>query len=117
MSRRSRRHPRISRKAAAGLALVEALAAHLGAEVEEVVKAAVQPANAPRDARRRFTVAQRAAVLSRDGATCFYCAAPLSPAAWDCDHVVPWTRGGRTVESNAVAACAACNRSKGAKVH
>lgn len=116
MSRR-RRYSRISRKAAAGLSLVEALAAHLGESVEATVKAAVQPANAPRDARRRFTTAQRGVVFTRDGGTCFYCGCALPPSGWDCDHVVPWTRGGRTAVENGVAACSACNRSKGARVN
>ena len=53
----------------------------------------------------------RVAIFARYGGTCAYC----SEAATHLDHVVPLSRGGDDVESNALPACAPCNLSKGAK--
>lgn len=50
----------------------------------------------------------RHAVLERDGYRCRYCGGPASTV----DHVVPVFRGGSDDESNLVAACVTCHRSK-----
>jgi 5-methylcytosine-specific restriction endonuclease McrA len=52
----------------------------------------------------------RQAVLKRDGYRCRYCGAPATTV----DHVVPRSRGGSDDPTNLVAACARCNRAKGA---
>ena len=63
----------------------------------------------PRDIhRRRIT---RKAVLARDGWTCQYCGSRKSRLT--VDHVIPRSRGGKSVWENIVAACASCNRRKG----
>ncbi len=49
----------------------------------------------------------------RDGFRCQYCG---SEGELTFDHVVPRSRGGRTVWKNVVAACAACNLAKGDKL-
>jgi 5-methylcytosine-specific restriction endonuclease McrA len=63
----------------------------------------------PREAhRRRIT---RRAVLARDAWTCQYCGSRKSGLT--VDHVIPRSRGGKSVWENIVAACASCNRRKG----
>ncbi|MFN8160386.1 MAG: HNH endonuclease [Solirubrobacterales bacterium] len=63
----------------------------------------------PRDAhRRRIT---RRAVLARDSWTCQYCG--TSAPGLTVDHVIPRSRGGKSVWENIVASCAPCNRRKG----
>ncbi|GHS89721.1 hypothetical protein AGMMS50218_16640 [Actinomycetota bacterium] len=73
-----------------------------------------------RDPLRWFTPAQRAAGRSRAGGRCEY------PARWtpwrrcparavECDHFVPWSRGGATTVKNLVAACRWHNQAKGAR--
>jgi len=44
-----------------------------------------------------------------DNPTCVYC----GDRATQVDHVLPWSRGGRTTVDNGVPACASCNASKG----
>lgn len=55
----------------------------------------------------------RVAVFARDGNACRYCGA--ADVRLECDHVVPLSRGGKSVIWNLVTACVPCNRSKGAK--
>lgn len=67
---------------------------------------------AENEARRREESAwpaTRRAVLRRDGYACFYCGAENS---FQCDHVVPRSKGGRSVAENLVASCKTCNSSK-----
>jgi hypothetical protein len=58
----------------------------------------------------------RARVLLRDHSTCQMCGA--SPAkdpqtVLHVDHIVPWSKGGETVEANLRTLCAACNVGRG----
>jgi 5-methylcytosine-specific restriction endonuclease McrA len=43
---------------------------------------------------------------------CHYCEKNFNPDALTMDHVVPLSRGGRSVKSNVVPSCLACNRKK-----
>ena len=63
----------------------------------------------PREAHRRKIT--RRAVLARDSWTCQYCGSTKSGLT--VDHVIPRSRGGKSVWENIVAACATCNRRKG----
>ena len=63
----------------------------------------------PREAHRRKIT--RRAVLARDSWTCQYCGSRKSGLT--VDHVIPRSRGGKSVWENIVAACASCNRRKG----
>lgn len=49
-------------------------------------------------------------IITRDGGICRYCGSCAEPM--QCDHVVPFTRGGTNDDTNLVAACSDCNRSK-----
>lgn len=52
-------------------------------------------------------------VFIRDGHTCQYCGKKLSAADLTLDHVIPSSRGGKSVWENVVAACEPCNHRKG----
>lgn len=65
--------------------------------------------------RKRKIRFSRRHVLIRDGFRCQYCGAKLPAEKLTLDHVLPKARGGRTTWENLVAACAPCNRKKGAK--
>ena len=56
---------------------------------------------------------QRAQVLLRDGATCRMCGArPENGARLHVDHIVPWSKGGKTVLENLQILCERCNIGK-----
>ena len=63
----------------------------------------------PRDAHGRKIT--RKAVLARDAWTCQYCG--TRKPGLTVDHVIPRSRGGKSVWENIVASCATCNRRKG----
>jgi len=65
--------------------------------------------------RLGFVRCTRKNVLLRDGYQCQYCGVKCRPGAISIDHVMPRSRGGKTVWHNIVAACHACNRKKGSK--
>ena len=58
---------------------------------------------------RRAVPLTRRAIFARDGGRCVYCDAP----ATSIDHVIPRSRGGRTLWTNVVTACGSCNLIKG----
>lgn len=55
----------------------------------------------------------RSTIFLRDGHRCFYCGDDDGP--FECDHVIPVSRGGATDLGNMVVACRTCNRSKSSK--
>ncbi|MFF1254637.1 HNH endonuclease [Pseudarthrobacter sp. NPDC058329] len=72
-----------------------------------------------RDPVRRFTRQQRREGIARSGGQCEMeagfgrrCSRPAEHG----DHFYPWSKGGSTSIQNFVAACARCNRAKGAKI-
>ena len=56
--------------------------------------------------------ALRTYVFRRDDFTCQYCG--VRGGALECDHIVPFSRGGPSHPSNLATACMPCNRAKGA---
>jgi 5-methylcytosine-specific restriction endonuclease McrA len=52
----------------------------------------------------------RLKIFARDGFCCTYCGGIEGP--FECDHVVPTSRGGSNDESNLTTACKPCNASK-----
>lgn len=56
----------------------------------------------------------RARVFARDGLVCAYCGTEDGP--FECDHVVPVSRGGGHDLSNLAVACKPCNSSKGGRL-
>ena len=68
---------------------------------------------------RDIRIGLRYAVLKRDNFKCVLCGA--SPATDPCcklhvDHIVAWSRGGRTIISNLRTLCEPCNLGKGAQL-
>ena len=55
-------------------------------------------------------------LLRRDRHTCAYCGGVFSDDVLQCEHIVPQSRGGATSWTNLVAACAACNGYKAARL-
>lgn len=51
----------------------------------------------------------RLKILERDGHTCYWCGQP----GHTMDHVIPWSRGGRTTMNNCICACEECNGARG----
>lgn len=51
----------------------------------------------------------RLKVLSRDRYTCYWCGQP----GFTMDHVIPWSKGGRTTMTNCICACEECNGQRG----
>jgi hypothetical protein len=64
-------------------------------------------------ARRIATKSLRTKVFKRDGAKCAYCGDTSGP--FELDHILPYSRGGKTSLVNLTVSCAPCNRSKGDK--
>jgi len=62
--------------------------------------------------RARATLSRRA-VFIRDGFECQYCAEGFPTQDLTFDHVIPRSRGGRTIWENVVTACGECNLDKG----
>jgi 5-methylcytosine-specific restriction endonuclease McrA len=81
---------------------------HMTMERPDVIRL-VSYVRIPREAHRRKIT--RRAVLARDSWTCQYCGSRKSGLT--VDHVIPRSRGGKSVWENIVAACASCNRRKG----
>lgn len=52
-------------------------------------------------------------VYVRDDCSCAYCGSRLAVSQFTYDHVLPRSRGGRTVWENIVTACVPCNSRKG----
>ncbi len=71
-----------------------------------------------KDNQRGFTHIQKLAIFRRDKGICqlkMKCdGIKLTWDDWHCDHVVPWSKGGKTTVQNGQVACSACNLSKGA---
>lgn len=64
----------------------------------------------PMSRRPAFT---RFNVFLRDGFCCQYCGGRFNAEELTFDHVIPRSRGGRTLWENVVTACAPCNLQKG----
>jgi len=69
-----------------------------------------------RRTRREISDRQRFRTLVRDGFRCKSCgASPLSKPGTELhvDHILPWSKGGETVDQNLETKCAQCNLGKG----
>jgi uncharacterized protein DUF262/HNH endonuclease len=70
-----------------------------------------------KDDQRLFSREQRLAIFRRDSGHCqvkLKCAGVKCEwDAWEADHRVAWSKGGKTIVSNGQVACLACNSAKG----
>lgn len=53
----------------------------------------------------------RLKVLERDKYICYWCSSP----GFTIDHIIPWSKGGRTNLANCICACEKCNGARGDK--
>ena len=67
----------------------------------------------PANRRPAFT---RFNVFLRDRFTCQYCGLGFPTHELTFDHIIPRSRGGRTVWANVVTACGTCNLAKGSRL-
>jgi 5-methylcytosine-specific restriction endonuclease McrA len=63
--------------------------------------------------RRQNRVTNRHRILARDHYRCQYCGRRGTAFELTLDHILPKSRGGRTLAENLVASCLACNNRKG----
>ena len=61
---------------------------------------------------RAFTAMQRIELFSRSGGHCQSCSAPITLTDFHADHVIPWSKGGKTTLANGQALCRTCNLTK-----
>jgi hypothetical protein len=99
---------------AALLAFVDYLAGNTG-QTSAIVPPSVQVGSVGKRTPRDVNWRLRAKVLVRDSCFCKMCGA--SPAkdpevVLHVDHIVPWSKGGETVEENLQTLCAPCNIGK-----
>ncbi|HDY69031.1 MAG TPA: DUF262 domain-containing protein [Candidatus Scalindua sp.] len=75
------------------------------------------PSLSRKDNQRDFTHVQKLTIFRRDKGICqlhIKCdGGKLIWDDWQCDHIVPWSKGGKTTVENGQVACAACNSAKG----
>lgn len=73
-----------------------------------------------KDNQRLFSHEQRLAIFRRDKGICrakLKCeGVKCEWDAWEADHIVPWSKGGKTVVSNGQVACVPCNSAKSASI-
>ena len=65
--------------------------------------------------RKKVVKFSRSNVYDRDGGKCQYCKTKVHLHSYTYDHVVPKSRGGKTVWDNIVVSCIACNQKKGCR--
>ena len=69
-----------------------------------------------KDNQREFTYVQKLAIFRRDKGICqlhIKCdSIKLIWDDWHCDHILPWSKGGKTTVENGQVSCATCNLSK-----
>lgn len=66
--------------------------------------------------RKRDIKFSRQNLYARDKYRCQYCGDKLPPKELTCDHVIPRSRGGKTMWTNIVTCCRPCNRKKGGRM-
>lgn len=64
---------------------------------------------------RVFSDTQKRTMFERQGGICMFCEDPFSLAEMDGDHVIPWSKGGKTDLSNGQMLCRKCNLKKSNK--
>lgn len=66
----------------------------------------------PKDDTRAFTKGERYIVWRRDGEVCKACGQSVTFKEMHADHIIPHSKGGQTILSNAQCLCATCNQKK-----
>lgn len=66
--------------------------------------------------RALITPELRLKIMKRDSYTCQICHKLCTPNEIEIDHIIPVSKGGKSIESNLQVLCASCNRKKGNKL-
>lgn len=61
---------------------------------------------------RKFPEAVRNRVYTKQRGICPICGEHFSLSKMEADHIIPWSKGGRTIESNCQMLCKSCNKDK-----
>lgn len=65
-----------------------------------------------KDPKRTFDDAQRQVIYRRDNGICQICGKKCEWNDWEADHIIPWSKGGKTEIENGQVLCIACNSKK-----
>ncbi len=65
-----------------------------------------------KDSKRNFDEAQRQVIYRRDNGICRICGKKCEWNDWEADHIVPWSKGGKTEIENGQVLCPSCNSKK-----
>lgn len=64
---------------------------------------------------RTFPEPMKRRVHTKQGGICVHCESPVEFKDAQADHIIPWSKGGKTVEDNCQMLCRKCNQTKSAK--
>ena len=64
---------------------------------------------------RAFTDKQKREAFEHQKGSCLTCKKTFKLGEMQADHIIPWSKGGKTISANLQMLCDACNRTKSGK--